>query len=73
MSHLKTPDFEEHILKYDFVIVTETKCDDVDTSIQFFQNGLFITIYKQTKIIRLSLRRYYCFCKKINTGRAQRY
>ena len=33
MSRLKTPDFEEHILKYDFVIVAETKCYDVDTSI----------------------------------------
>ena len=47
ISRLKTPDFEEHILKYDFVIVTETKCDDVDTSIImnfFFQYWLFITI-----------------------------
>ena len=66
MSRLKTPDFEERILKYDFVIVTETKCDDIDTSIIInnFSNMGYSLLFKEKQIIRLSLRRYYCFCNK---------
>ena len=51
MSSLKTPDFEAHILKYDFVIVTETKCDDVNTSIimNIFSNMGYSLLFKNRK------------------------
>ena len=58
MSRFKTPDFEVHILKYDFVIVTETKCDDVDTSTikNNFSNIGYSLLFKNRK--KLSAYRF---------------
>ena len=32
-SKFHTPDFEDNLLNYDFVVLTETKCNDIDTEV----------------------------------------
>ena len=32
-SKCYTPDFEYNLLNYDFVVLTETKCNDIDTEV----------------------------------------
>ena len=79
MSRLKTPNFGEHIMKYNFVIVTETKCDDVDTSIimnNFSNMGyslLFkirkkLSAYRSGGIIVFVRNKYWSNTKKLSSN-----
>ena len=47
-SKFHTPDFEDNLLNFDFVVLTETKCNDIDTEVlsdKLDKLGYF-TLYK---------------------------